>query len=158
MSSIRLKTKHIDEKLPIGSSKFFGTPDIYEGFVWPTIEIDGEEYDLSFVGQINLKDVTKYDKEGLLPKKGMLYFFYDLDEMPFDPNDLNACKVIYHESDEHLESITYVDEDGEDLSFKEMTVKFSKVKDGFLAKDDATHLLLGKPSLDYEIYSECIDG
>ena len=21
----------------------------------------------------------------------MLYFFYDLDEMPFDPNDLNAC-------------------------------------------------------------------
>lgn len=45
----------------------------------------------------------------------MLYFFYDLDEMPFDPNDLNACKVIYHESDEHLESITYVDEGGEDL-------------------------------------------
>ena len=158
MSSIRLKTKYIDEKLPIGASKLFGTPDIYEGFVWPTIEIDGEEYDLSFVGQINLKDVTKYDKEGLLPKKGMLYFFYDLDEMPFDPNDLNACKVIYHESDEHLESITYVDEDGEDLSFREMAVKFSKVKDGFLAKDDATHLLLGKPSLDYEIYSECIDG
>ena len=75
MSSIRLKTKYIDEKLPIGASKLFGTPDIYEGFIWPTIEVDGEEYDLSFVGQINLKDVTKYDKEGLLPKKGCYISF-----------------------------------------------------------------------------------
>ena len=158
MSCIRIKTKYVDGKLPIGTSKLFGAPDIFKGFVWPTIEVDGEEYDLSFVGQINLKDVTKYDKEGLLPKKGMIYFFYDLDEMPFEPNDLNACKVIYHDSDEDLESITYVDEDGEDLSFREMAIKFTKVKDGFLSSNDATHLLLGIPSLDYQVYSETIDG
>ena len=157
MSSIRLKTKYIDKKLPVGASKLFGAPDIYDGFVWPTIEVDGEVYDLSFIGQINLKEVASYDKEGLLPKEGMLYFFYDLDEMPFEPSNLKACKVLYCESAENLESITYVDEDGEDLSFREMAVEFENVEDGFLAEDDSTHLLLGEPSLDYGFSYECIE-
>ena len=94
MSSIRLKTKYIDKKLDIGTSKLFGTPDIFEGFVWPTILVNDEEYKLTFIGQINLKEVNKYDKEGLLPKTGMLYFFYDLDEMPFDPNDLTKSRRV----------------------------------------------------------------
>ena len=32
-----------------------------------------------------------------LPKTGMLYFFYDLDEMPYDPSNASSCRVIYHE-------------------------------------------------------------
>lgn len=158
MNSIRLKAKYDEKKLPVGVSKLFGTPDIYEGFVWPSIEVDGEEYDLSFIGQVNLKEIAKYDSDELLPKEGMLYFFYDLDEMPHEPSDKKACKVIYHESDQDLMSITYVDEDGEDLSFREMSVKFENVKEGFLARKGPTHLLLGKPSLDYGFWYECIDG
>ena len=156
--SIRLKTKYIENKISVGASKLFGAPDIFEGFEWPSIEVDGEEYDLSFIGQINLKDVAQYDVDGLLPKKGMLYFFYDLDEMPFDPCNLNACKVIYHDNDDDLESITYVDEYGEDLSFREMAIEFTKVKDGFLSKQGPTHLLLGEPSIDNGFWYECIDG
>ena len=156
MSSIRLKPKYVKGKLPIGASKLFGTPDIFEGFEWPTIEVEDNVYDLSFICQINLKEVAKYDTKGLLPKNGMLYFFYDLDEMPYDPNDVHACKVIYHNSDDDLKSIDYLDEDGEDLSFREMKLDFTRVKEGFLASTSATHLLLGKPSLDYGFWYECI--
>ena len=158
MNSIRLKTSYVDEKLPVGASKLFGAPDIFDGFEWPTIEVDGEEYDLSFVGQINLAEATKFDKDGVLPKTGMLYFFYDLDEMPHDPSDANACRVIYHESDDDLLAISYVDEDGEDLSFREMKVEFQLVEAGFLADDSETHLLLGEPSMDNGFWYECIDG
>ena len=158
MNSIRLKTSYVDEKLPVGASKLFGAPDIYDGFEWPTIEVDGEEYDLSFIGQINLAEATKFDKDGVLPKNGMLYFFYDLDEMPHDPSDESACRVIYHERDDDLHAISYVDEDGEDMSFREMKVEFQLVEAGFLADDSETHLLLGEPSMDNGFWYECIDG
>lgn len=158
MNSIRLKTSYVDEKLPVGASKLFGAPDIFDGFEWPTIEVDGEEYDLSFIGQINLAEATKFDKDGVLPKNGMLYFFYDLDEMPHDPSDESACRVIYHERDDDLHAISYVDEDGEDMSFREMKVEFQLVEAGFLADDSETHLLLGEPSMDNGFWYECIDG
>ena len=158
MNSIRLKTSYVDEKLPVGASKLFGAPDVFDGFEWPTIEVDGEEYDLSFIGQINLAEATKFDKDGVLPKTGMLYFFYDLDEMPHDPSNESACRVIYHERDDDLHAISYVDEDGEDLSFREMKVEFQLVEAGFLADDSETHLLLGEPSIDNGFWYECIDG
>ena len=158
MNSIRLKTSYVDEKLPVGASKLFGAPDIFDGFEWPTIEVDGEEYDLSFVGQINLAEATKFDKDGVLPKNGMLYFFYDLDEMPHDPSNESACRVIYHERDDDLHAISYVDEDGEDMSFREMKVEFECVEAGFLADDSETHLLLGEPSMDNGFWYECLDG
>lgn len=158
MNSIRLKTSYVDEKLPVGASKLFGTPDIYAGFEWPTIEVDGEEYDLSFIGQINLAEVSKFDKDGILPKVGMLYFFYDLDEMPHDPNNASSCRVIYHERDDDLHAISYVDEDGDDMSFREMKMEFECVEAGYLADDSETHLLLGEPSMDNGFWYECIDG
>ena len=158
MNSIRLKTSYVDEKLPVGASKLFGAPDIFDGFEWPTIEVDGEEYDLSFIGQINLAEATKFDKDGVLPKNGMLYFFYDLDEMPHDPSNESACRVIYHERADDLHAISYVDEDGEDMSFREMMVEFECVEAGFLADDSETHLLLGEPSIDNGFWYECIDG
>ena len=158
MNSIRLKTSYVDEKLPVGASKLFGTPDIYAGFEWPTIEVDGEEYELSFIGQINLAEVSKFDKDGILPKVGMLYFFYDLDEMPYDPSNASSCRVIYHERDDDLHAISYVYEDGEDMSFREMKVEFECVEAGYFADDSETHLLLGEPSMDNGFWYECIDG
>ena len=158
MNSIRLKTSYVDEKLPVGASKLFGAPDIFDGFEWPTIEVDGEEYDLSFIGQINLAEAAKFDKDGILPKVGMLYFFYDLDEMPYDPSNASSCRVIYHERDDDLHAISYVDEDGEDMSFREMKVEFECVEAGYLADDSETHLLLGEPSMDNGFWYECIDG
>ena len=47
---------------------------------------------------------------------------------------------------------------GADLSFREMAIEFTKVKDGFLSKQGPTHLLLGEPSIDNGFWYECIDG
>ena len=158
MNSIRLKTTYIADSLPIGSSKFFGNPDVWEGFEWPAIEEDGELYDLTFMCQINCAEIAAFDKDGKLPKTGMLYFFYDLDEMPSTPSAEQAAKVLYYNGNiDSLRQIKLVDEDGEDLSVKEMKLDFEIVDDGYLDDADATHLILGTPSLDYGTDYDMID-
>ena len=60
----------------VGDSKFGGEPDVAKEFTWPTTD---DNRPLSFVFQVNLKDVSTYDKKHMLPSSGMLYFFYDLE-------------------------------------------------------------------------------
>lgn len=159
MNSIRLKPIYSNDKLPVGSSKFFGNPDVWEGFEWPSIEIDGQLYDLTFMCQINCADIAAYDKDGLLPKTGMLYFFYDLDEMPYEPSDKQAARVLYYNGDiNFLKEMHLVDENGDDLSMREMKLEFENVDTGYLDDRDSTHLLLGVPSLDYGTMYDVIDG
>ncbi len=159
MKSIRLKTTYIDDNLPIGSSKFFGNPDVWEGFEWPAIEEDGELYDLTFMCQINCAEIASYDKDNMLPKTGMLYFFYDLDEMPYEPSDNQGAKVIYYNGDiNELKQMTVVDENGEECSVKEMKIEFETVEEGYLDDKASTHLMLGVPSLDYGTEYDIIDG
>lgn len=45
-------------------------------------EEDGTEgeYPLTFICQIDCEDIAPFDKEGLLPHEGMLYFFAAIDE------------------------------------------------------------------------------
>ena len=45
-------------------------------------EEDGteSEYPLTFICQIDCEDIAPFDKEGLLPHEGMLYFFAAIDE------------------------------------------------------------------------------
>lgn len=158
MKSIRLKTAYVKDNLPIGSSKFFGNPDVWEGFEWPAMEIDGELYDLTFMCQINCCDISVYDVDKKLPQTGMLYFFYDLDEMPSTPFVQQAAKVLYYDGDiDSLCQMKLVDENGEDLSMKEMKLDFEVVEAGYLDDGDATHLMLGVPSLDYGTYYESIE-
>ncbi len=150
MNSIRLHTKRPVSPLNVGSSKLFGDPDVWEGFVWPTVTSDGEEFDLTFMCQINCADAVAFDRDGKLPEKGMLYFFYDLDEMPWLPDDPSVCRVIYYDGDiSELHPMTVVDEEGEPCSFSELEITFEEVEEGFLSDCDSTHLLLGRPSLDY---------
>ena len=60
----------------VGDSKFGGEPDVAKGFTWPVTD---DNRPLSFVFQVNLKDVSTYDKEHILPSSGILYFFYDIE-------------------------------------------------------------------------------
>jgi hypothetical protein len=75
--------------IPIGASKFGGTPDLPEGLDWPTFD-DDEDESLPFLLQVNLADVHEYDVEGLLPAEGMLYFFSDT-----QPDELDDGRVLY---------------------------------------------------------------
>ena len=94
------------EKLPKGTSKIGGKPDLPKDFQW--FYYKGEDYKkivenrpLSFLMQINCEEVHKYDKESLLPEKGMLYFFYELFTMTwgFSPQDKGSAKVFYYDGE-----------------------------------------------------------
>ena len=74
--SIRLKTTGTSCK-ELGKTKLGGFPDLSKNISWAKSKFDNNY--LSFLGQINLQEVKEFGEKGLLPKKGMLYFFFNLD-------------------------------------------------------------------------------
>ena len=90
--AVRLRTtKARDEKLPIGSSKIGGFPDLRRDIDWPT----WNEQRLAFLGQLNLSDVQRFAFCEVLPKQGLLQFFYDREQRTwgFDPKDRGSWCV-----------------------------------------------------------------
>lgn len=87
----------------IGDTHFGGAPDVPQDFIWPYFETDTYDDDtvkprpLSFVAQFNCAELAAYDKEGLLPKTGLLSFFYEMDSQcwGFDPKDQGCAKVYW---------------------------------------------------------------
>ena len=68
------------------SSRLGGSPDLPSSIEWPR----KGNAPLSFIAQVNLADVAPYEAEGLLPRDGLLSFFYDAVEQEaweFDPAD-----------------------------------------------------------------------
>lgn len=67
-------TRTDDAQIEVGASKFGGAPDVPADFEWPK----WNELPLGFLAQIDLEEVAPFDVEGLLPKSGLLSFFYFL--------------------------------------------------------------------------------
>lgn len=86
--------------LDVGASKIGGRPDLPAGVAWPR----WNEAPLSHIVQIRLSDVAPYDIEGVLPKVGMLHFFYDArqESWGFDPADRGSWQVLHYEAEEGL--------------------------------------------------------
>ena len=139
MKGIKLKISKPTDKLPTGSSKLFGNPDVWNGFEWPYIEENGEKYDLTFLCQINCTEVSALDKEGWLLQSGILYFFYDLDTMPEMSNSRSARVLWYNGELSALHEMLLTDEDGNSLAFSEQKIDF-EAED---AEGKSSHLLLG---------------
>ena len=139
MNGIKLKISKPKDKLPAGSSKLFGNPDVWDGFEWPHIEENGEKSDLTFMCQIDCAKAEGFDESGLLPKTGILYFFYDLDTMPEAPDEKSARVLWYNGELSALHEMILTDEDGNSLAFSEQRINFD-VAD---ADDKSAHLLLG---------------
>jgi len=114
-NTIRLYPKQADEiDIPIGQTKIGGRPDLPKEINWITethsTETTVKKFlffktkkettvtrSLSFIAQVNLAGVALYDKENLLPKQGLLYFFYSAEQEAggFDQKDRNKFNVIY---------------------------------------------------------------
>lgn len=88
-----------EQEIPTGASKLGGLPHLPLELPWPRMEV--VDLPLGFLCQINLAEVKPFDTDGLLPERGMLYFFYDYSEdgMPwgFDPTDKDGWRVLYYE-------------------------------------------------------------
>jgi uncharacterized protein YwqG len=76
--SIRIKTFTFEGEAPIGVSKFGGSPDLPSNILWPTYS----GHALPFVAQVLLSEAVRFDNADILPKSGMLYFFYDIINTP----------------------------------------------------------------------------
>ena len=125
------------EKLLKGTSKIGGKPDLPKDFQW--FYYNGKDYKkivenrpLSFLMQINCEEVHKYDKESLLPEKGMLYFFYELFTMTwgFSPQDRGSAKVFYYDGEiEDLVPADFPEDMEKDCIIPESKINFESMND-----------------------------
>lgn len=75
--AIGIFTKKLEsDSLKIGKSKIGGKPDLPKDFTWPKVN----NSDLIFCAQYNISELKIFDKENILPKKGMFYIFIGIDE------------------------------------------------------------------------------
>ncbi|MGE5720228.1 MAG: YwqG family protein, partial [Nocardioidaceae bacterium] len=85
-----------DSAAPVNDrgSRLGGPPDLPPSTMWPR---NGDD-PLSFIAQVSLADVAPHEFEGLLPRDGLLSFFYDAvtqNAWGFDPADGGSAAVIY---------------------------------------------------------------
>ena len=91
-----------------GLTKFGGKPDVPEGFEWAYY--NGKP--LAFLAQFDLSEISKFDTEDLLPKTGVLSFFYDLEAMPqsIDDEDNGFVRVYWFEDKSALRTAEHPDD------------------------------------------------
>lgn len=93
-NSILMALEQVDE-LPLGKSKIGGLPDLPKHEHWFAND-DGQP--MSFVAQINFAEVKAFDLDNKLPPTGILYLFYDQEQVwGYDPKDKNGKKVFFYE-------------------------------------------------------------
>lgn len=96
-----------------GCSKIGGYPHVPADFQWFR---NNEGKALTFLMQINCEDIHNIDKDNIFPEKGMLYFFYDFENEPWNSSDDggNGYAVYYYDSDiSELQPCPFPDEAGE---------------------------------------------
>ncbi|WP_339123842.1 DUF1963 domain-containing protein [Fusobacterium nucleatum] len=104
-NGITLFTEFNNNSEIVDKSKIGGRPYLPKDFTWPYYQ----EFPLSFLAQINLEEVSSLDKDKLLPDKGMLYFFYELEtqEWGYNPQSKGCTKVFYFEDTYNFELIDF---------------------------------------------------
>lgn len=122
-------------KLAVGASKFGGRPDVPADFIWPVFETDTREDDqvkarpLAFLVQFDCAQLAPLDPEGLLPKEGLLSFFYELESQRwgYDPKDAGCARVFWFEGP--LAPAEFPAELEEDFRLPEMAAQLSGATD-----------------------------
>ena len=80
----------------VGRSRIGGLPDLPIDVKWP----EWQNVPLAFIAQFRMSDLTEDDTDNMLPSKGMLYFFYDVEQpWGYNPDDFGRWRVIYYEDD-----------------------------------------------------------
>ncbi len=92
--SMRLRTRPSEDQLIMaGESKLGGMPDLPKGTEWPRRK-SGEP--LAFIGQMNFTEVPDFAGTTLLPKRGIVFFFYDPTELGWgwSPSEADRWRVL----------------------------------------------------------------
>ena len=142
-------------------SKFGGKPAVPADFVWPyfaSADYDGETANrpLSFLCQINLEEIAVYDKENVLPKKGLLLFFYELETMcwGYDPEENGCARVYYFEDVNGLSAAELPEDIREDYRLKEYDLSFEAKASYPSFEELDCH---AETDFDFEVYDEILE-
>lgn len=135
-NSVRLKIAGTAD-IEIGVTRFGGKPDLPDGFEWRRFSgenSDGEtkKRPLSFIAQFNLGEISEFDTDNLLPKKGLLSFFYDAETIKRgqDPKDSGCGVAFYFEDISKLKSADFPSDLSEELRFPPIGIK-AKTEDSY---------------------------
>lgn len=147
-------------KLAVGASKFGGRPDVPADFVWPVFETDTREDDqvkerpLAFLAQFDCAQLAPLDPEGLLPKEGLLSFFYELESQcwGYDPKDAGCARVFWFEGP--LAPAEFPAELAEDFRLPEMAAQLSGATDAPDFQDACPALEYPWTANDYRIFDQ----
>ena len=142
--AISLKPRKTDSNL-FCCSKWWGNPDLPPQAEYPLMKVTEEdgsetEYPLTFICQIDCADIAPFDKEGLLPHEGMLYFFAAIDDfIGYESPEhfglgkwpKKAVKVKYAKqiNMETFNSCILVDDEENELAEPEMAIDFCECGD-----------------------------
>lgn len=147
-------------KLAVGASKFGGRPDVPADFIWPVFETDTREDDqvkerpLAFLAQFDCAQLAPLDPEGLLPKEGVLSFFYELESQRwgYDPKDAGCARVFWFEGP--LAPAEFPAELEEDFRLPEMAAQLSGGTDAPDFQDACPALEYPWTANDYRIFDQ----
>lgn len=147
-------------KLAVGASKFGGRPDVPADFIWPVFETDTREDDqvkerpLAFLAQFDCAQLAPLDPEGLLPKEGVLSFFYELESQRwgYDPKDAGCARVFWFEGP--LAPAEFPAELAEDFRLPEMAAQLSGATDAPDFQDACPALEYPWTANDYRIFDQ----
>lgn len=153
MEPVYLHLSEPSGKLPAGSSRFWGIPDLPSGEPYPVYkDASGKEHPYVFVCQINLEEVP-CGPANPLPGEGLLSFFARIDPYLGNFGTDTGCiggvvsgaddvKVIYTPKCQGLEPVPFYDSDGNPYDAPgELSVGFSQVP----APAHDEHALFARP-------------
>ena len=135
-NALHLAYQPAETPVAVGQSKIGGQPDVPGDFVWPYYE--GKDWDevianrpLTFMAQINLAEAAALDKDGLLPKQGLLSFFYEMatEKWGFDPEDKGCAKVYYFADAAGLAQRDFPEDLDEEYRLPEFAVSMKALTD-----------------------------
>ena len=133
-NEIRISYEETEGFISEIESKIGGKPAVPNDFIWPEYKGRGyldeeyEKYPLSFLAQIDLEDISEYDTENLLPKTGVLSFFYELSTMRwgFAPEDKGCARVYYFPDKTKLSKREFPKDMEKDMYVPELKIYFDK--------------------------------
>ncbi len=127
-NSIRLKIGGPALGIPC-TTRFGGVPEVPGGFSWPRYVEEGTDGSirsrpLAFLAQFRLEDLAVLDTDGMLPRRGLLSFFYDLDTMRwgFDPEDRGCCRVCWFRDTSGLRPAVFPEELAEEYRLPPLNI------------------------------------
>ena len=160
-NEITISTEFNNNSEIIDKSKIGGKPYLPKDFIWPYYQ----GLPLSFLAQINLEEVSSLDKDKLLPDKGILYFFYELEtqEWGYSPQNKGCAKVFYFEDSSNFELIDFPKNMEDDYKIPEFKINF-KSNISLPSYEDFFNLVEDKEELKditenefYDIYHSAYD-